>query len=139
VPRVIRLSSGAETLWAEWYCEHAAEVADEKFPRQLRGPWAKMPSQFARLALTLHALWSRPVEDEVAEETFAAAADLIDYFKSHARRAYRHLARERRDMATTILAALKEHGPLKQSEFVHDVFKRNVPAERIRAALEGLE
>jgi hypothetical protein len=139
VPRVIRLSDQAAEIWADWYAERTAEQEAEEFPRRLRGPWAKMPSQLARLTLTLHALWSCPVADAVSAETIAAAADLVDYFKSHARRVYRHLARERRDLVTLVLAALKEHGPLKQSEFVHDVFKRNIPAERIRATLESLE
>ena len=139
IPRVIRLSAAAAALWSDWYGEHAAEVQAEDFPRTLRGPWAKMPAQLARLALILHALRTKPVEDEVSTETLGAAADLIDYFKAHARRAYRHLARQRRDLVTAILAALKEHGPMKQSDLLHDVFKRNVPAERLRATLESLE
>ncbi len=35
--------------------------------------------------------------------------------------------------------APKEHGPIKQSELLHRIFKRNVPADRLRTAREELE
>jgi hypothetical protein len=97
-----------------------------------------LPSQLARVALILHAL--RDVDsDELSETTFAAAADMLEYFKSHIERVYVHLGQQRRDLVTTILAALKHQGRTKQSQFLHDVFKCTVPAVRIREALEQLE
>ena len=64
-PRAIRLSAGAQELWVDWYGEHVGEMEDDGFPHRLRGPWAKLPRQLARLALILHALGTSPVEDEV--------------------------------------------------------------------------
>jgi predicted ArsR family transcriptional regulator len=49
------------------------------------------------------------------------------------------MARGRRDLAVTILAALKERGPLSQSAVYDGVLHCNVPAERIRGILEALE
>lgn len=98
-----------------------------------------MPGQFARLILILHAVKSYPLTFTAAAETVTEAAELITYFKAHARRVYRHLMRERQDLALKVLMALKVHGPMKQSELLHNVFRRNVSAERLRTALEGLE
>src|SRR5262249_32984346 len=114
-----------------------AERAGEGFPRRLRGPWAKLPAQLARLALILHALGD-PRSDQVSAETLARAADLLDYFQAHARRAYQHLVQVRRDLATRILPALRERGPLTTTE-LHEVLQRNVTAERLRTTLENLE
>jgi len=47
------------------------------------------------------------------------------------------LGKQRRDLLITVLKALKEQGPMNQRAILHDVFKRNVPAERIRAAFAG--
>jgi DNA-binding HxlR family transcriptional regulator len=135
---VVRLGPEAAARWKAWYDAHTTETAAETFPRRLRGPWAKMPAQLARLTLILHAL-SDPMPAEVAVETLGAAIDLIDYFKSHARRVHRHLGQQRRDLAVRVLQALKERGESSQSDLLRDVFQRNVPAERLRAALEQLE
>jgi hypothetical protein len=136
-PRVVVLDGQAASVWGAWYAEMAAEMAAEDFPRRLRGAWAKMPGQLARLTLIVHALTS-PQAGKVRAETLAAAADLIDYFKGHARRVYRRLERGRRDRAVVILSALKMRGPMAQSAIYHDVLQRNVPMERIKAVLDGL-
>jgi hypothetical protein len=137
-PRVVVLSGAARELWQQWYAEWVKEKEAPAFPRRLRGPWAKLPAHLARVALILHAL-REPDADELSDTTLAAAADVIDYFKLHAQRVYAHLGQQRRDLVTSILAALKKQGRMKQSEFLHAVFKRNVPADRIREALEQLE
>ncbi len=46
--------------------------------------------------------------------------------------------RRRQDLGTTILVALRERSPLSQTEIMIDVFRRNIPAYRVRAALEAL-
>ena len=102
-----------------------------------------MPGQLARLALILAAVDAcaagEDAPDRVEDETIRAAADLVDYYKAHARRAYRRMARGRRDLAVRILAALKERGPLTQDAIYSNVLHHNTPAERVRGALEELE
>ena len=139
VARMIRLSPEAQERWVTWYDRHAAEVADEGFKRRLRGPWAKLPGQLARLTLILHALVSRPPEAEVHPGVLEAAIQLLDYFKSHVRRTYRQLAHKRRDRVVLLIQALKQRGPMAQSAILHDVFQRNVSADWVRSTLEDLE
>jgi hypothetical protein len=144
-PRVVRLTASAMTLWAQWYREQAAELADRAFPAQLRGPWAKMPGQAARLALILHcveriAAGQRPAEAGVSDWALGGALELIDgYFKPHARRVYRLLAHQRRDHVVRLLEALKQSGPLLKRDILLGVFKGNVPASRVDAMLDELE
>lgn len=138
-PRVVKLSEPARRLWSEWYTAHAAETQVDGFPHRLAGPWAKMSSQLARLALILHALRNPvPEQTRLQAETLGNAGDLIDYFKSHARRVYKHLQRPQRNRQVTILQALKERGALTQSEILRDVFQRNIAAEALRSDLEEL-
>lgn len=137
-PRVVRFDEAARALWRAWFDEHTREAQDEAFPPYLRGAWAKMPAQLARLTLILHAC-ADSTEDTVREETVAAAADLVDYFRAHARRAYQRIRRERRSLALRVLQALRASGPLKQSQLQHDVFRRNVSATELLDALTELE
>jgi hypothetical protein len=144
VPRTLRLSPEAATLWEEWYADHVAEMDDEDFLQQLRGPWAKMPGHLARLVLILHTVEgvteeNGDVADEIAADPLGDAADLIDYFKAHARRVYRILARARRDLAFVILAALRDRGPLSGTAIYREVLHSNYSAERIKTILETLE
>src|SRR5207245_2185588 len=131
IPATVILSDEAREGWATWYAENAAEMEAEDFPRRLVGTWAKMPAQLARLALILHAT-GETAGGEVSAETLGAAADLIDYFKAHARRVYQLLGEQRRDGKLTILQALKERGPLNKRAILHDVFKRNASAGLIQ-------
>lgn len=132
------LGADAEVVWSDWYGEHVAETNEERIPKCLVGPWAKMPSQFARLILILHVLRDGN-EREVQAVTVGAAADLIDYFKSHARRVYRLLIHQRADLKIRLLQALKAQGPMNQRDILHHVFQRNVSASAVTQALEELE
>jgi hypothetical protein len=153
-PRVVRLSPPTRELWARWFDDHLQECQSDGLPTYLRGAWAKMPAQLLRLALVLHACLAcatpaapaapaaraaELVPDLMGEQTLAAAADLIDYFKAHARRAYRRIRRERRNVALRVLQALRTHGEMNQRALLHDVLKRNVSADELREALEELE
>src|SRR5262249_9439292 len=73
------------------------------------------------------------------EPAITGAAALVGYHKAHARRAYGRMTSRRRDLAITLLAALKAQGALTQEEVRGTVLHRNVPAARVRAALEELE
>lgn len=137
-PAVVRLSPCAVDLLERWYGEHAAETERDGFPPHLRGPWAKMPSQLARLALILHALEHAEPIAEIGDATLARAMDLVDYFKGHARRVYRRLAGGKQDRKLAVLQALKEQGPLSTRD-LFDTFHRNVSAEKLHRDLEALE
>lgn len=94
IPKLIRFEPEAKRVWVEFISDHYREQEDPSFPDSLRGPWAKMEGYAARLALIIHML--RYVCDETPQEdidakSMCAAADLIDYFKSHTRRVYSEL------------------------------------------------
>ena len=79
------------------------------------------------------------VDSKVSVEALNAAITLIDYFKAHARRVYRHqeaqrhqqrrareVSSEPRDLRREkVLRALREQGRMTQSTILRDVFKRN--------------
>lgn len=135
----VRLSGEARELWKRWYEANAAEQQAPDFPPQLRGPWAKMPSQFLRIALILHVVtW--PDALLMPPAIVEATADVIAYFKSHARRVYGCLSGTRRDMGARILDAIDAHdGRISMTDLMVDVFQRHQTSERIRAELERLE
>jgi hypothetical protein len=93
--QVLHFSPSAQEAWIAFFNRHHAELRAADFPQGLRGPWAKLLSYCARLALILHL--SRvacriAVLDEVDKKSVNGAVSLIDYFKSHARRIAQHLA-----------------------------------------------
>ncbi len=79
----------------QWHDEHSAEREAPSFPDNLRGPWSKLTSACARLALIVHTIRHamRDAEDEHVDElSMAMAACMVDqYFKPHTRRVYGHL------------------------------------------------
>ena len=86
---VLTLTAEAKEAFRLWYDEHN---------RQHDGPagvWGKMDGYCARLADILHHLrlaYGEDVEpDAVDTETIHRAIKLIDYFKNHARRAFRRI------------------------------------------------
>jgi hypothetical protein len=144
-PHVVRFSEQAMAMWSEWYREHSAELAAPKFAVYIRGPWAKMPGQAARLALVLHcvervASGEDPCTSGVSDWALGGALELVDgYFKPHARRVYRLLSRQNRDQVVRLLEALKQEGPLLKRDILLKVFQGHVPAARVDAMLEELE
>jgi hypothetical protein len=117
-PYFVRLSSCGRTAWQEFTRQHAAELNAPDFPDYLRGPWSKLRTYGARLALIVHTL--RSVCGETAEadadadaESVGRAASLVAYFKSHARKVYMAMdADERLAPARRILACLARHPAL---------------------------
>jgi uncharacterized protein DUF3987 len=93
-PVVIAFTPEGKGTWRDFIKDHYKEQADALFPDNLRGPWAKMEGYAARLALILQLLrfvWDEAKSDEVDDTSMSGAADLIDYFKSHAKRVYAQL------------------------------------------------
>lgn len=90
-PRAIDLTDCGKTAWKEFTHAHAAEVNAEDFAPCLKGPWSKLRGYCGRLALILHYLrWScgELPERGIDGATMRAAARLVGYFKSHARKVH---------------------------------------------------
>jgi hypothetical protein len=89
-PHVLRLDSTGRKAWERFTCALADEMNADGFPDCLRGPWSKMRGYCARLALIVHCLRGACGEDvrDVDGESIERAAELVGYFKSHARRVY---------------------------------------------------
>jgi hypothetical protein len=88
----VHLSPAARAVFSEWDVAHIAEVNDKLVSPHLVSVWGKFRAHFPRLALILHYL--RAVEqiekDEflISGETVQGVVKLVEYFKSHARKAY---------------------------------------------------
>ncbi|HLY29668.1 MAG TPA: DUF3987 domain-containing protein, partial [Ktedonobacterales bacterium] len=93
-PSVLTFSHDAKQLWREWITGHYDEQEMPMFPDNLRGPWAKIEGYTARFALVIQlARWAcgEASNDAIDATSMAAAAELADYYKSHARRVYAYL------------------------------------------------
>lgn len=93
-PRTLTFSPSGYKTFREWVESHYAEMNDDLFTGYLRGPWAKMRGYCVRLALIVHLcrLVCGETDDEsVDRRSVIAAAALVTYFKSHARRVYESL------------------------------------------------
>src|SRR5690606_36309502 len=99
-PKVLYSSNEAKQWWEEWQSIHIREMKDPDFPRRLRGPWAKMPNQLARIALIIHmtrVVCDEAADGEVDEISLNRAIQFIKYFKSHIRKAYQQLGKSPAD------------------------------------------
>lgn len=91
---VLPLTVEAFKYFKWWHDEHCRASEDAELRAGLRGFYSKYRGYFGRLAL-IHALASDPACMEVSITSVAAAADLINYFKTHAAKALPYLMRER--------------------------------------------
>lgn len=122
-PKILTLTDEAKQWWAEWYSIHIREMKDPDFPRRLRGAWAKMPNQLARIALILHmvrVVCGEADETEVDEISLSRAIQLVKYFKSHARKVYQHLGKSPADKRIEeAVEWIRRHGGVvKRRDFV---------------------
>lgn len=142
VPRVARLGADARPLWREWYDTHQAEYRDETLPSSLKGTWAKLPAQLARLALILHVTHAvdggQTPSASISAATLADAADLVDYFKEHARAALGELKTQRNQLEERILRGLRERGPSTTRTVHLEIVKSSVKYDRTKSTLERM-
>lgn len=92
--QVVSFAPAAKERWIEWWNSHAAEIRSPVLPSVLIGPWGKLKTYAARLALVLHYLWlveARRSENNVDVASVERAIRLIDYFKNHMRIVYDRL------------------------------------------------
>ncbi len=95
-PVVLPFTHDAKQLWREWITDHYDAQEAPEFPDSLRGPWAKLEGYTARFALIIQMARVACGEadashHEIDATSMTAAAELADYFKSHARRVYVYL------------------------------------------------
>lgn len=99
-PHIVRLTDKAKEYWVQWHDEHAAEMRDQSFPPNLLGPWAKMRSHAARLALVVHYMHlacGEVMQEEIDHQSMSCGLTIAQYFKSHLRKAYQHLYSDQGD------------------------------------------
>ncbi len=90
-PHFVRLDASGRQAWERFTNALAQEINCPDLPDFLGGPWAKMRGYCARLALIVHYL--RLANKEVDHEdvdgpSLDAAAHLVRYFQSQARKVY---------------------------------------------------
>ena len=142
VPRVARFGGEARALWREWYDANSAETRDDKLPSSLKGTWAKLPSQLARLTLILHIGWAvdagQSVSSVVPESTLAAACDLVEYFKEHTRAVMGELRTPRSQLEERVIRGLQEHGPSTTRTVQMEILAGATKYDRVKSTLERL-
>jgi Protein of unknown function (DUF3987) len=87
-PFFLRLDAGGRQAWQAFTNAHAAEINAPDFPDHLCGHWAKLRGYCGRLALIAHLLNADDDKADVDAAAVERAAELVAYFKSHARRVY---------------------------------------------------
>ncbi len=137
IPLEVRFSAEAASVWAFWYAEHSSERNNGILPQNLGGPWAKMPSQLARITLILHMIDGSA--NFVSGETIGRAVRIVEYFKKHARKVFAELSESRGGADLRVLAALKGGVELSQTEIRRKVFRDHLSGEKLRALLYDLE
>jgi hypothetical protein len=86
-PLPVPLSLEARALFESWHNENCE--AQERVTGLLRGYYAKLPSQAARLCLILHALAHPDAPTvPVSAATMRSALELAEYFRAHAHRVF---------------------------------------------------
>jgi hypothetical protein len=133
-PQEVTFTKDGKAVWVEWFNAHTRQVNAPTFSLALRGPWAKLVSYAARFALILQGVRKAAGEastEDVDAVSVAGAADLIEYFKSHARRVYRNLLATPEDkQVTEALVWMRRRGGTTftsrevQNSGLHGIHKR---------------
>lgn len=140
-PNVVRFDPAAHAIWQEWFNERYHEERSDDLPASLKGTWAKLPGQLARVALILHIGWAvdaqQAVSPVIPAATIAAAADLMEYFKDHARAALGSVRTSRTTLETRVVKILTERSPCTTTA-LYEALGRKVKADRLGGTLERL-
>jgi hypothetical protein len=141
IPNLVRLDPAALGAWELWFNEREAELKSDGFPASLKGTWAKLPAQLARVTLILHIGWAidagQQIHPLIPIETVASAMDLMEYFKEHARFSLASARTSRATLEERILRILSERGPCTTRSLYEAVGGR-VKSDRLNGALERL-
>ncbi|HBQ29087.1 MAG TPA: hypothetical protein DD719_06850 [Desulfotomaculum sp.] len=139
-PVVLSLTLKAKKVWADWFNKHNKEAKEPDFDEGLRGPWAKMPLQFARIALIIHVVRfvsGETTSNDVDETSMFMTWALVDYYKSHARKVYSFLLEPAEDKKVKkIVSWAKKHsmaGITPRDLYINGVSGINKSSEAIKA------
>lgn len=142
IPRVARLDRDALKMWGQWYDANAAERESDALPASVKGTWAKLPSQLARLALILHVAnacdRAETVGTWISAQTLVEAADLVEYFKLHARAALSELRTTRPAFEERIRRGVGELGSCTTRTIHIDILHNSVKYGRLKSTLERM-
>jgi hypothetical protein len=111
IPRVATFTPAAKEAFIEAYDSLCEEIESPDLPQHLKGPWSKMRSYVARIALIIgmvrlaeftssregafcDLIRSEPI---IGEEDVKAAIALVNYFKGHARRVYAEFHNDKKE------------------------------------------
>jgi hypothetical protein len=137
----VRLSEHAAQRYRSWVDENAA--LQEHAGGLVRGYYAKLPNQAARLALVVHCLGT-PADPAVAlldVSTMNDALALAEYYRAHAHRTFAHFGdavRVTHPLSTRVLGALAG-GTWARTAELYERLGGHVQAEELRGALEELQ
>jgi|GEM_PF-1908344 len=140
---VVHFETQAQQLYVHWVNQNA--TLQLEVSGMLRGYYAKLPSQAARLALVLHCLLhpDNPVAHRVSVQTLAGALALTEYFREHAHfvfTAFGAKALVSHPLATRVLAVLdRAGGEWVGGRAMYEALGRHVKADDLQAALAELE
>lgn len=142
LPRVARFESEALALWQEWYDETATEIREDALPASLKGVWAKLPSQLARLALILHVTWAADAGQQpkatIPAATLAAGVAMADYFKAHARTVMGEVRLPRQRLEDRIVRGLAQRGASTTRAVHLEILGSAFKYDRVKGTLETL-
>jgi hypothetical protein len=138
--RVIHFSDTGRPAWVAWWDAHAEEMRAD-LPVSLIGPWGKLRTYAARLALVLHCLWLTQgnQEDKVDAADVARAVRLVQYFKSHLRIVYDRLRQTPEDnrLLEVVDWIRRNGGRCRARDLVRA--KKVIPTEKAKKLLKELE
>jgi hypothetical protein len=114
-PLVVTFTAEARRMWAEIANRPSSEAEGREFPTALLGPWAKLEAYAARFALVFHlmrAAFDTDVDERQCDEySLAYAAELVEYLKSHLRKACARLTARPEDVRLLRLVQwIRDHG-----------------------------
>jgi hypothetical protein len=132
-PYLLKLTGCGEKAWEGFTEAHAAELNDPDFPEHLAGAWAKLRGYCGRLALIVHLLRAACGEtngEEVDGTSMDRAAELVTYFKSHARKIYAAMEADPKvATARRVLDCLRQNPSLNHfsRRDLHQCLRRSFP------------
>jgi hypothetical protein len=140
--RVVHFSATGRAAWIAWWNAHAEEMRAD-LPVSLIGPWGKLRTYAARIALVLHCLWriqGNQQEDKVNATDVERAVRLVQYFKSHLRIVYARLGQTSKDdrlLEEVVDWVRRNGGRCRARDLVRA--KKVTPTDKAKKLLKELE
>ncbi len=140
VPKRLEFARNAKEIWVNEVDSLREEMEHPQFPQYLTGPWAKLEAYLGRLTLIMALVRIAGRGDSgrvfssnmVIKQDVRAAADLVAYFKAHARRVHAKLNGDKPQnlLAASLKGFLREQGGRWEgmTEVLYGIFRaRSAP------------